>query len=103
MLGAVARPVKTNSHAYADKRVYESRGGSCPMQISAKHSLSPVRVYVVAENRLLRETLVRLFHKRNEISIVGDACCSDSAIEDIASAKCELLLLDCFTNNSSDD
>jgi DNA-binding NarL/FixJ family response regulator len=73
------------------------------MQISAKHSLSPVRVYVVAENRLLRETLVRLFRKRNEISIVGDACCSDSAIEDIASAKCELLLLDCFTNNSSDD
>src|SRR6266446_6710611 len=73
------------------------------MQISAKHSLSPVRVYVVAENRLLRETLVRLFRKRGEISIVGDTCCSDSAIEDIASAKSELLLLDCFTNNSSDD
>ncbi len=73
------------------------------MQISAKHSLSPVRVYVVAENRLLRETLVRLFRKRSEISIVGDTCCSDSAIEDIASAKSELLLLDCFTNNSSDD
>jgi DNA-binding NarL/FixJ family response regulator len=73
------------------------------MQISAKHSLSPVRVYVVAENRLLRETLVRLFRKRSEISIVGDTCCSDSAIEDIASAKPELLLLDCFTNNSSDD
>jgi len=73
------------------------------MQISAKHSLSPVRVYVVAENRLLRETLVRLFRKRSEISIVGDTCCSDSVIEDIASAKPELLLLDCFTNNSSDD
>ena len=73
------------------------------MQISGKRSLSPVRVYVVAENRLLRETLVRLFRKRSEISIVGDTCCSESAIEDIASAKSELLLLDCFTNNSSDD
>ncbi len=72
------------------------------MQISGKPS-SPVRVYVVAENRLLRETLVRLFRKRNEINMVGDACCSDSAIEDIASAKSELLLLDCFTNHSSDD
>ena len=72
------------------------------MQISGK-PLSPVRVYVVAENRLLRETLVRLFRKRNEINMVGDACCSDSAIEDIASAKSELLLLDCFTNHSSDD
>ena len=74
------------------------------MQISGKQSLSPVRVYVVAENRLLRETLVRLFRKRSEISIVGDTCCSDSAITDIASAKSDLLLLDCFkTNNASDD
>jgi len=72
------------------------------MQISGKPS-SPVRVYVVAENRLLRETLVRLFRKRSEINMVGDACCSASAIEDIASAKSELLLLDCFTNHSSDD
>jgi len=72
------------------------------MQISGKPS-SPVRVYVVAENRLLRETLVRLFRKRSEINMVGDSCCSDSAIEDIASAKSELLLLACFTNHSSDD
>jgi len=73
------------------------------MQISGKHSLSPVRVYVIAENRLLRETLVRLFRKRNEINMVGDACCSDSAIEDIASAKSELLLLDCFNGSSASD
>ena len=74
------------------------------MQSSAKQALPPVRVYVVAENRLLRETLVRLFRKRSEISIVGDTRCSDSAIADIASAKSDLLLLDCFnTNNASDD
>ncbi len=73
------------------------------MQSSGKRSLSPIRVYVVAENRLLRETLVRLFRKRNEISIVGDTCCSDSAIADIASAKSELLLLDCFSSNSATD
>jgi DNA-binding NarL/FixJ family response regulator len=74
------------------------------MEITAKQSASPTRVYVVAENRLLRETLVRLFRKRSEISIVGDACCSQSAIEDIAAAKSELLLLDCFsTNTASDD
>lgn len=73
------------------------------MQSGAKQSLSPVRVYVVAENRLLRETLVRLFRKRNEISVVGDTCCSESAITDIASAKSELLLLDCFNTNSASD
>ena len=74
------------------------------MQISCKQLSLPARLYVVAENRLLRETLVRLFRKRSEISIVGDTCCSDSAIEDIASAKSDLLLLDCFeTKHTSDD
>ena len=74
------------------------------MQISGKQLYSPAKLYVVAENRLLRETLVRLFRKRSEISIVGDTCCSDSAIEDIASAKSDLLLLDCFeTKHTSDD
>src|SRR4029077_20063579 len=73
------------------------------MQISGKQSLSPVRVYVIAENRLLRETLVRLFRKRSEVSIVGDTCCSDSAITDIASAKSDLLLLDCFNGSSASD
>jgi len=74
------------------------------MQISGKQPFSPTKVYVVAENRLLRQTLVRLFRKRSDTSIVGDSCCSDSAIEDIASAKSELLLLDCFdTKHASDD
>jgi DNA-binding NarL/FixJ family response regulator len=47
---------------------------------------------------------VRLFRKRSEINVVGDACCSESAIEDIASADTDLLLLDCFdTNHTSED
>jgi len=74
------------------------------MQTSAKQALSPIRVYVVAENRLLRETLVRLFRKRSEINIVGDTCCSESGIQDITSAKSDLLLLDCFnTKHVSED
>jgi DNA-binding NarL/FixJ family response regulator len=73
------------------------------MQITARQSSQPTKVYVVAENRLLRETLVRLFRKRSEISIVGDTCCSDSSIQDIASAKSELVLLDCFNTHSASD
>lgn len=72
------------------------------MQISGQPS-SPIKVYVVAENRLLRETLVRLFRKRSEINIVGDTCCSESSLGDIASAKSDLLLLDCFNANSRSD
>jgi len=74
------------------------------MQISDRQLSSPTRVYVLAENRLLRQTLVRLFRKRSDIEVVGDACCSDSAVEDIVSAKSDLLLLDCFdTNHTSED
>jgi two-component system response regulator DevR len=74
------------------------------MQISDRQSSSPSKVYVLAENRLLRQTLVRLFRKRSEINVVGDACCSESAIKNIVSAETDLLLLDCFdTNHTSED
>jgi len=73
------------------------------MPISSKQSSSPIKVFVVAENRLLRETLVRLFRKRSEINIVGDTCCSESSIEAIASTKSYLLLLDCFNANKASD
>ena len=74
------------------------------MQISEKPLSSPTKVYVLAENRLLRQTLVRLFRKRSDIDVVGDGGCSDSAVEDIVSAKSDLLLLDCFdTAHASDD
>lgn len=64
------------------------------MQISGKQP--SIRLYVVAENRLLRETLVRLFRKRNEINVVGDTGCSGLSVDDVASAGSDMLLLDCF-------
>ena len=71
--------------------------------ISDKHSLSS-NVYVVAENRLLRETLVRLFRKRGDLTIVGENSYSDAVTESIASAQPDLLLLDCLNpNHKSDD
>jgi two-component system, NarL family, response regulator DegU len=73
-------------------------------QINDKQSSSPTNVYVVAENRLLRETLVRLFRKRGDITVVGQNSYSDSVPENIASAQSDLLLLDCLNpNHKSDD
>ena len=73
-------------------------------QISEKQSSSSTNVYVVAENRLLRESLVRLFRKRGDLSMVGDASYSDSTLECIASAQADLLLLDCLSpHHNSDD
>jgi DNA-binding NarL/FixJ family response regulator len=65
---------------------------------------SSTNVYVVAENRLLRETLVRLFRKRGDFAVVGQNSCSDSVPEDIAASQSDLLLLDCLNpNHKSDD
>jgi DNA-binding NarL/FixJ family response regulator len=73
------------------------------MQGNGKQLSSPTRVFVMAENRLLRETLVRLFRKRSEISVVGDTCCSELAIDAIASAETDLLLIDCFERKHGRD
>src|SRR3984885_12842639 len=73
-------------------------------QISEIQSSSWTNVYVVAENRLLRESLVRLFRKRGDLSVVGEASYSDSTPERIAFAQADLLLLDCLNpNHKSDD
>src|SRR6202023_1703564 len=67
--------------------------------------LSPsTNVYVVAENRLLRETLVRLFRKRGDLCVVGENSYSGTVPEHIAAAQVDLLLLDCLNpNHKSDD
>jgi DNA-binding NarL/FixJ family response regulator len=60
-------------------------------------------VFVVAENRLLRESLARLLRKRGDLSVVGVASYSDSSSELIASAQTDLLLLDCLAPNQESD
>src|SRR5580658_4886031 len=68
-----------------------------------KQSSPPTNVYVVAENRLLRETLVRLFRKRGDLSVVGENSYSGFAPEQIASAQSDLLLLDGLNPNRRSD
>jgi DNA-binding NarL/FixJ family response regulator len=74
------------------------------IQLNDKHLSSSTNVYIVAENRLLRETLVRLFRKRGDLTVVGENSYSDSVPEQIASAQSDLLLIDCLNpNHKSDD
>lgn len=74
------------------------------IQMNDKSSSSPTNVYVVAENRLLRESLVRLFRKRGDLCVVGENSYSASSPEDVSAVHADLLLLDCFNpNHKSDD
>ena len=68
-------------------------------QVSEKQTSSATSVFVVAENRLLRESLVRLFRKRGDLSIVGEVSYSDCTLERVASSNADLLLLDCISPN----
>jgi DNA-binding NarL/FixJ family response regulator len=74
------------------------------IQLTEKHASASTNVYIVAENRLLRETLVRLFRKRGDLMVVGENSYSDAVPEQIASAQSDLLLIDCLNpNHKSDD
>src|SRR5260370_33712276 len=64
-------------------------GGSSSLRAREK---SPV--FLLAENRLLRETLSRLLQKKSGICVVGECQFSDSAIERITDSGCDISLLD---------
>jgi DNA-binding NarL/FixJ family response regulator len=57
-------------------------------------SETPIRIYLLAQNRLVREVLVRLFRKRTDIAVVGVSSDSAGALEELREIPCDVLLLD---------
>lgn len=55
-----------------------------------------VKVYLLAENRLLRDTLTRLLRKRSEINVVGVSRSSETVKDDILASRCDVVLMDSF-------
>jgi two-component system, NarL family, response regulator DegU len=53
-----------------------------------------ISVYLVVQNRLLRETLVRLFQKRAGIDVAGEAPQIQLSNEPTTTPRCDVLLLD---------
>lgn len=58
---------------------------------------SPIGIYLVVENRLLREALVRLFQKQANIAVVGQKQSREATPQQIVNAACDVLLLDSLT------
>jgi DNA-binding NarL/FixJ family response regulator len=56
-----------------------------------------LKVYLLAENRLLRETLARLLQKRGGISVVGVSRYTESSVAEICASRCSILLMDSLT------
>ena len=55
-------------------------------------------VFLLAENRLLREALVRILQKKNDIEMLGATAFSPLALEQIAGLSVDVLLLDSYTS-----
>ena len=53
----------------------------------------PTQVFLLVENRLVRETLVRLFQKRPDLRVVGQACLPQS-LDAIFGPQCDIIVLD---------
>jgi DNA-binding NarL/FixJ family response regulator len=71
------------------------------MIATGNSKLSPeVSVYLLAENRLLRDTLARLLRKRAEISVVGVSRSSETAKDEILASQCDVVLMDSFESGA---
>jgi len=52
----------------------------------------PTRVFLLVENRLVREALVRLFRKRSDLCVVGQGCSTEAM--DVLDSQCDIVVLD---------
>jgi DNA-binding NarL/FixJ family response regulator len=57
-------------------------------------SVETVQVFILAENRLLREALTRILSKKSDIRVVGAAAFSPDVVAQISSAAPDVLLSD---------
>jgi len=64
------------------------------MAVSNNAADDSVRVFLLIENRLLGETLDRLFHKRPDFCLVGRCSAADTGTINVRSLQCDVLVLD---------
>lgn len=55
---------------------------------------SSIRTFLLIENRLLREALVRLFCKRGDLQVVGQSGYAEATALRVLDSKCDVLIVD---------
>jgi two-component system, NarL family, nitrate/nitrite response regulator NarL len=58
-----------------------------------------IRVFLLIENRLLREALVRLFRKRSDLAVVGQSGQADLDVQQVLESNCDVLVVASFQKN----
>lgn len=54
----------------------------------------PIKVFLLAGNRLFREALTRILTSKNDLSVVGGAACGPEALDQIGKIPCDVVLID---------
>ena len=60
---------------------------------------SPIRIFLLIENRLLRDALSRLCRKRSEFEVIGQCGRSEVPAEDLDGNPCDVLAADFFDSD----
>ncbi len=55
---------------------------------------SSIRTFLLIENRLLREALVRLFSKRADLLVVGESGHAEAKSHSVLDSECDVLVID---------
>lgn len=60
---------------------------------------SRAKVFLLAQNRLLREVLSKILFKKNDLHVVGSSPLSPESLQEILAAEPEVLIVDSLTTN----
>jgi DNA-binding NarL/FixJ family response regulator len=60
-----------------------------------------IRVYLIVQNRLMREALARLFQKQSDLTVVGQNSPSEVAARQVLNSGCNVLVLDALDTIST--
>ena len=67
------------------------------MGITAVEAPARSTIFLLAQNRLLREALARVLDKKNDLTVVGACALSPLSMEQIIEAAPDVLVMDSFT------
>lgn len=78
----------------SDNRGEAAREARLPLGVESRRAAeNSWRIYIVAYNRLLRETLGKLLAKRNELQVVGQSAATVEALQELNQSGTDVLLL----------
>jgi DNA-binding NarL/FixJ family response regulator len=88
-----AEPNGGRQRSNGDHRSEVGAHGELPREASGRERAGKARVFVAAENRLLREALARMVGKLEDIEVVGIEAAEPFRTEDLLREKAAILLL----------